>query len=116
MQVLWERREATVAEVREALAPQRRLAYTTVGTMLAKLEAAGHVTHHAGGRAHVYRPLLKRERVSRSMVTDLVERLFHGDVTELMCQLLDGHDITREELAELKRLLRAKERELRDAH
>ncbi|MGD9858406.1 MAG: BlaI/MecI/CopY family transcriptional regulator [Planctomycetaceae bacterium] len=115
MQVLWNRGEATVGDVREVLAPDRPLAYTTVGTMLAKLEAAGHVAHRVEGRVNIYRPLLQRDRVSRSMVADLADRLFQGDVAQMMCQLLDGYDVTREELAELKRLLRAKERELRDA-
>ncbi len=114
MHVLWDREQSTVNEVRDELAPHRPLAYTTVGTMLAKMEAAGYVTHDTDGRVNVYRPLLRREDVSRSMVTDLVDRLFQGDVTEMMCQLLDGHDVTRDELASLKKLIRSKEKELRD--
>jgi predicted transcriptional regulator len=46
------------------------------------------------------------------MVADLADRLFRGNVTEMVCQLLDGADITRDELTELKRLLREKEKEL----
>lgn len=115
MQVLWEHGEATVAKVREALEPERPLAYTTVGTMLAKMEVAGYVTHSSEGRVNVYRPLLQRDDVSRSMVTDLADRLFQGDITEMMCQLLDGQSVTKDELAALKRLIRSKEKELRDA-
>ncbi len=114
MQVLWEREEATVADVREGVAP-RKLAYTTVGTMLAKMEAAGLVAHRSDGRVNVYRPLLKKEQVSRTMVSDLAERLFQGDVTEMMCHLLDGCEVSRDELTRLKQLIRDKERELRDA-
>ena len=115
MQVLWERGDATVADVREALRPERKLAYTTVGTMLAKLEAAGYVAHRVDGRVNIYRPLLRRDRVNRSMVSDLADRLFHGDVAEMMCHLLDGCDVSPEEITRLKKLLRDKERELRDA-
>ena len=68
MHVLWDRKKATVAEVRDALRPGRKLAYTTVGTMLSKMEANGQVTHRSDGRVNIYRPLLKRERVRRSMV------------------------------------------------
>ncbi|MEQ8786607.1 MAG: BlaI/MecI/CopY family transcriptional regulator [Pirellulaceae bacterium] len=114
MQVLWERGEATVAEVREALQPERPLAYTTVGTMLAKMEDNGQVRHRTDGRVNVYRPALSRDKVTRTMVGDLTQRLFGGDVTELVCHLLDGRDMSREELAELKRLIRRKEQELRD--
>ncbi len=114
MQVLWDRGEATVGDVRDALAPRRRLAYTTVGTMLSKLEAQGHVAHRAEGRVNVYRPLLARDQVNRSTVSDLAQRLFQGDVAEMMCHLLDGCEVSPEELARLKRLIRDKERELRD--
>ncbi len=114
MHVLWDRKKATVAEVRDALQPGRKLAYTTVGTMLSKMEANGQVTHRSDGRVNIYRPLLKRERVRRSMVSDLAERLFRGDVTELMCHVLDGCDVTRDDLAELKQLIREKEKEVGD--
>jgi predicted transcriptional regulator len=112
IQVLWDKRQATVGEVRDALAPRRKLAYTTVGTMLTKMEAAGYVTHRADGRVNVYRALLQREHVSRSMVSDLAERLFQGDVAEMMCHLLDGCEVSPAELARLKKLIRDKEREI----
>jgi len=112
IQVLWDNGTATVADVRDALRPQRKLAYTTVGTMLAKMEAAGYVTHRAEGRVNVYRALLRRDQVSRSMVSDLAERLFQGDVAEMMCHLLDGCDVSRDELVRLKQLIRDKEREI----
>lgn len=114
MRVLWDRREATVGEVRDALAPGRILAYTTVGTMLAKMEEKGQVAHRSDGRVNIYRPKIKREQVSRLMVSDLAERLFEGDVTQMMCHLLDSRDVTRQELAELKKLIRQKEREATD--
>jgi len=115
MQVLWERDEATVGEVREALEPQRSLAYTTVGTMLAKMEDKGQVTHRSDGRVNIYRAKIQQEHVSRSMVTDLAERLFAGDVTQMVCHLLDGCEAGPEELTQLKKLIRQKEQELRDA-
>ncbi len=114
MQVLWDRGEATVAEVRQALEPQRKLAHTTVGTMLAKLEEAHRVTHKSDGRMNFYRPLLERDEVTRSMVSDLAERLFAGDVTEMFCHLLDTAEVTPEEIQRLKKLIRSKERELKD--
>lgn len=87
---------------------------TTVGTMLAKMEAKGHVTHRVDGRVNVYKPCQGRETVSRSMISDLVSRLCGGDVTELVCHLLDECDVTREELSRLKQLIRQKEKEQSD--
>lgn len=115
MQVLWDNEEATVAVVRDALEDDRPLAYTTVATMLTKMERNGQVAHRTEGRVHIYRPVLQRESVSQSMVTDLVGRLFRDDVTEMVSHLLDGCDVSREELARLKMLIHKKEREVKDA-
>lgn len=115
MQVLWDQGEATVASVREALAPDRELAYTTVGTMLTKMEANGQVTHRSDGRVNIYKPAIKPDHVKRRMLTDLAERLFAGDVGDLVCCLLDGVDVSADDLAEIKRLIRRKEQELKGA-
>ena len=113
MQVLWDRGEATVSDVKKGLEPGRVLAYTTVGTMLSKLETSGHVAHRVEGRVNVYKALLLREQASRSMVSDLAERLCAGDITQLVCHLLDNRDVSQEELTVLKKLIRHKEQELK---
>jgi BlaI family penicillinase repressor len=115
MRVLWRRGEATVADVREDLHDDRPLAYTTIATMLAKMERKGYVAHRIEGRAHIYRPAIDQEKVSRSMVTDLADRLFAGDVTQMVAHLLAGCDVDAEELARLKALIRQREQEDRHA-
>ncbi len=112
MHVLWDKGEATVGDVQKILAPDRPLAYTTVGTMLAKMEANGQVAHRVDGRVNIYRAVLKQENVSRSMISDLAQRLCEGDITQLVCHLLDECDVSREELTALKKLIRQKEQEL----
>jgi len=114
MHVLWDRREATVSEVRFALKPGRSLAHTTVGTMLAKMEKKGHVKHRSDGRVNVYRAAIRQDQVKQSMVADLADRLFQGDVTQMVCHILDSREITPENLAELRKLIRHKEQELND--
>ena len=113
MQVLWDRDECSVSEVQEALKPDRDLAYTTVGTMLAKMEANGQVAHRSEGRSNIYRPVLQRDEVSQTMVTDLATRLFQGDVSQLMCSLLDGSEVSQQELKRLKKLIREREQQLK---
>ena len=116
MRILWQREEATVAEVRDVLTEKGRdLAYTTVATMLAKMERKGQVAHRALGKAFVYHPVLRQEQVSRSMVADLAQRLFGGDVTLMVSHLLDGCELSEGELARLKALIRKKEQEDRHA-
>lgn len=114
MQVLWSRGEATVAEVRHDLECEPPLAHTTVATMLTRLESQGYVTSRSEGRLNVYAPKLRREDVSRTMVSDLAGRLFQGDVTEMFAHLLADSEVTSEELSRLRKLIRDKEKELRD--
>lgn len=116
MQVLWDRGEAAVSEVREAIEPRHSVAHTTVATMLSRMETSGYVSHRSEGRANIYQPLIEREDVGQSMVSDLTERMFQGDRTQLVAHLLAGEDITADELVRLKKLVRLKEKELRDEH
>src|SRR5512137_333782 len=105
MAVLWERGEATAAAVHEALREERGLAPTTIATMLRKMEDKGVVAHRAEGRQFVYRPTVSEDLVRRSMVGELVERLFAGDPKALVAHLVSEHEIEPEELADLRRRL-----------
>ncbi len=115
MEVLWERGESTVAEVREELQPSRDLAYTTVATMLSKMEKNGQVSHRSDRRVNIYRAEIQRENVQKTMVSDLSNRLFQGSVTQLVTHLLDQEPVSHEELEDLKKLIRKKEKEARNA-
>jgi len=107
MRVLWAQGEATVADVHEALEPERGLALTTIATMLVKMEKKGVVDHRAEGRRFIYRPLVSEGLVRRSMVADLTAQLFRGDVTALVNHLLSEHEIDAAELAQLRELVSA---------
>lgn len=110
MRVLWNHDEATVAEVHEALEPERGLALTTIATMLTKMEKKGVVEHRAEGRRFIYRPLVSEDQVRRSMVADLTSQLFRGDVTALVNHLLSEHEIDARELAQLRELIASRGR------
>lgn len=113
MRVLWDRGEATAADVHGALLSERGLAPTTIATMLRKMEDKGVVEHRSEGRTFVYRPLVSQDDVHRSMVGELVERLFGGDPAALVNHLLTEGDVDLDELEELRRQLaprRAKKR------
>jgi BlaI family penicillinase repressor len=114
MRVLWARGEATVAEVQEALEDERGLALTTIATMLMKMEKKGVVDHRTDGRKFVYRPTVTEKQVRRSMVSDLTSQLFRGDVTALVNHLLSEHAIEQEELAQLRAMISAREREQKE--
>ncbi|MBI5387498.1 MAG: BlaI/MecI/CopY family transcriptional regulator [Verrucomicrobia bacterium] len=112
MQTLWERGEATVAQVLESLTGPKELAYTTIATMLRKMEARALVAHREEGRSFVYRALVAAQDVSRGVADHLVDRLFEGSLTEAVNHLLTTRDVSRAELNELERLIREKRRTL----
>lgn len=111
MRILWNRDEASVADVHEALEPERGLALTTIATMLAKLEKKGVVEHRAEGRRYIYRPTVSEGQVRRSMVSDLTSQLFRGDAFALVNHLLSEHEIDARELSQIQQLIAAKEKE-----
>ena len=109
MNVLWDAGSATVAEVRERLSDD--LAYTTVLTVLRTLEQKGYVGHTGEGRAHRYRPLVKRAAAGRSAVRRLVEKVFDGSPELLLAQLVSDRNLSDEELRRLRKLLAERLRE-----
>lgn len=116
MSVLWEEGEATVEAVRESLAPERDLAHTTVSTLLSRLEKRDVVSRRKEGRSYVYRAAVAPEQVQRSVVNEIgevAERLFAGDVADLVATLLSQSEVNADDLARVKRMIEAKEAELR---
>jgi len=109
MQVLWSRDEASVTDVQGAMTG-RRLALTTVATMLVRLEQRGLVSHRAEGRQYLYRSRVSPADVRETVTRELLRNLFDGDVTAFVTQLLDSRKLTREEVADLQRLVRNKAR------
>jgi predicted transcriptional regulator len=111
MRVIWKRGEATVADVVTALG-RAQLAYTTVATMLRKMEARGLVRHRVEGRTFIYKALVAEEQVSRKMTDHLLERLFQGSLAGMVSHLLNTREISEAELAELERLIAERKRGL----
>jgi BlaI family transcriptional regulator, penicillinase repressor len=105
MKILWGRQEATVSEVNEALAGERDLAYTTIATMLRKMEARGLVKHRLDGRSFVYRAAVVEEAVSQGMADHLVERLFEGSLSDMVHHLLTTREVSLEELSKLEKMI-----------
>ncbi len=112
LQVLWEAGEAvSVADVQQALRGQR-LAYTTVATMLRKMEGRGLVVHQESGRRFLYSPNVTTDQVSQSVSRDLVDRLFSGNLADAVNHLLESRDVDAAELDELEELIRRHKRQL----
>ena len=105
MKVLWDGEEATVSQVLEALPNAPDLAYTTIATMLRKMEGRGLVAHRVEGRSFIYRAEVTEAVVSRSMADHLVDRLFEGSLTQAVSHLLSTREVSRDELTKLERMI-----------
>ena len=108
MKVVWDRGSATVREVYEELLKRRKIAYTTVMTMMGILEQKGRLKKEDADRAYVYRPAEPQGKVVGSMVKDFVKRVFNGSAKPLLVHLAETRDIRQEHLDEISKLLKAK--------
>jgi len=104
MRVLWNDAPASVADVQRRL-DGPPLAYTTVATMLRKMEDRGLLRHREEGRRFIYEPAVSEEEVTRSMADDLVDRLFEGSLAATVSHLLRTRDVSPGELERLERLI-----------
>ena len=105
IRVLWRLKRATVADVQIELESDRPLAYSTLATILKRMEDKGVVRHFVDGRTFIYEPLVAADQVGYSVVSDLVEKVFAGRPSELVSHLLESHEVKSDELARIKAMI-----------
>lgn len=108
MKVIWERDHATVRDVYEVLLEGRKIAYTTVMTMMNVLEKKGYLRKKAEGRSFLYEPTRPRQQVVSTMVREFVDRVFGGSAEPLLVHLVEDRHLTPEELDALSRRIKEK--------
>ena len=113
MHVIWDKGEATVQEVKDALSEAHPGAYSTFMTIMRRMEKKGLLKHemHEDGRTFVYKSLVRREEVSTSMLQDVYQRLFRGSsrrLADAINALFREEEITPEEIQRLKKLIAEK--------
>src|ERR1035438_8685440 len=106
MKIVWEREKATVRDVYEELLERRKVAYTTVMTMMKILERKKYLKKTQADRAYVYQPAQPKALVIGAMVRDFVNRVFNGSAEPLLVHLVEEHNLSRADLEEIARLRR----------
>jgi predicted transcriptional regulator len=110
MQVFWALGEATIAEVRDALAVSGPdLAYTTVATLVRIVAEKGFVTQMNEERPYRYRPARSYEEVSGRLLRDVLDRVFRGSREQLLVRLMEEGGLSAKERAVLEQILRTGE-------
>lgn len=111
LRVLWAQGASTVREVHTAMAGRRTVAYTTTLKVLQVMTAKGLTVREERGLQHVYRAKHAERQMQRRLVRDLLDRAFGGSTTQFVLQALASRKTSPEELAEIRRLLNAHEKE-----
>lgn len=104
MNVVWEKGKATVHEVKEVLGKGRKPAYSTILTMMRKIEGKGYLEHDVDNRTYVYRPTISQKDVRRGILGDILERLFEGSPALLMNSLVEQTRISEEEFKQIQKV------------
>ncbi len=105
MSILWKLGEASVAEVIEELPADRKLAYTSVSTIIRILEQKEILSSRKEGRGHIYFPLVLKNEYEQKAVKHVVDKVFDGTPLLLVKQLLGSTKLSEAEIKELKNLI-----------
>ena len=105
MQILWDKGRATAREITDALNETQNVAHSTVQTLLRGLEDKQAVAHETEGRTFVFIAQVEQENYRSNATHDLLQRVFGGNVRELVAHLLENEDVTSSELDDIRRLI-----------
>lgn len=106
MKIVWDLGQATVRDVYERLLERRKIAYTTVMTMMKILEDKKYLKKNQEERAYVYRPAQPKDQVERGMVREFLDRVFNGSAEPLLMHLVEDRKLSQKDLEELARAIR----------
>ena len=110
MEIVWDRGEVTVSEVRDALADRRELARNTVQTMIVRLEEKGWLKHREAGRTFVYSANRPRRASLGAKVAQMVDRLFAGAPEDMVTALIEYRGLSRDEAERIRDMIDSAEK------
>jgi predicted transcriptional regulator len=108
MKVVWNSGASTVRDVYEALLERRKIAYTTVMTMMNILEQKGYLKKTQKDRAYVYQAAKPQKQVIRGMVREFVDRVFNGSAEPLLLHLVEDRRLSQDDLDQIRSMLKEK--------
>lgn len=109
MDTLWDLGEGTVHQIRDEMEKTNKdIAYTTVLSTLQRLEKAGWTKHRTEGRIYVYIPVKTRKQTLAVSLKKIVRRIFKGNPIELVHHVLEVENVSKEDVAAIKKLLAKK--------
>jgi BlaI family transcriptional regulator, penicillinase repressor len=105
MKLVWQRGAATVRDVYEVLLERRKIAYTTVMTMMKILETKGYLKKRRQDRAFIYRPAHPKNQVIGGMIREFIDRVFNGSAEPLLVHLVKSRHLSEKDLQKIARMV-----------
>jgi predicted transcriptional regulator len=109
MKLVWQRGAATVRDVYEALLERRKIAYTSVMTMMKILETKGYLKKRRQDRAFLYRPAHPKNQVIGGMIREFIDRVFNGSAEPLLVHLVKSRHLSEKDLQKIVRMVEESE-------
>jgi BlaI family penicillinase repressor len=109
MKLVWQRGPATVRDVYEVLLERRKIAYTTVMTMMKILETKGYLKKRRQDRAFIYRPAHPKNQVIGGMIREFIDRVFNGSAEPLLVHLVKSRHLSEKDLQKIARMVEESE-------
>lgn len=103
---VWEMGNASVSDVHERILLDRKVAYTTVMTVMKNLAEKGYLRFEKKGMAYVYSAAIPPDRVKQNLIGNLISKVFDGSPAALLQTLVSSEKITEDERSELLELIR----------
>jgi BlaI family transcriptional regulator, penicillinase repressor len=107
MKLVWQFEESTVRDIYEALLRERKIAYTTVMTMMKTLETKGYLKKRRQERAFIYRPTRPKNQVIGGMIREFIDRVFNSSAEPLLVHLVKERRIREKDLEKISRMIEA---------
>ena len=105
MKIVWQRERATVRDVYEALLERRKIAYTSVMTIMKILEQKNYLRKNQEARAYIYTPTRPQKQVIKGLVREFVNRVFNGSAEPLLVHLVEDRHLAKSDLEEISRMI-----------
>ncbi len=106
LNIVWEKGEASVQDVVDDILRKRKTAYTSVLTMMRNLHKKGYLTYRQEGRTFIYSAAIEPDEIKHNLLKNTLEKVFKGSSVELVQHLFQSEDLSKEEIAEIKKLIK----------
>jgi BlaI family penicillinase repressor len=105
LDILWDRKMATVREVFEEISKRKRTTYTTVLKFMQIMQEKALVERDEKSKAHIYRPRQTQDQTQNSLVRSLLDKAFRGSALSLVQHVLEAKPATPEELDQIRKMI-----------